>query len=67
MPLHCQTENLVEEILNGSDAVEEGLECMEVDDEFWSEGWTEMNMTGEGNSDGGLTGKGESIGVGLEC
>ena len=37
MQLHCQTENLVEEISDGSDAAEKELEGIEVDDEFWSE------------------------------
>jgi hypothetical protein len=36
MQLHCQTENLVEETSDGSDAVEKELECLVVDDEFWS-------------------------------
>lgn len=36
MQLHCQTKNLLDENLNGSDAVDEGLERMEIDDEFWS-------------------------------
>ena len=48
MQPHCQTENLVEETLNGSDAVGEGLEWMEVDDEFWSECFDRNESDGRG-------------------
>lgn len=48
MQLHCQTDNLVDENLNESDAVDEGLEGIEIDDEFWTEGFDRSESDGRG-------------------